>query len=64
VERLAGGVRASAVPLVLVLDDVHGAGCTVEAFMVANHIDPDLAAELFVLDRPVPGQERPERYAP
>jgi uncharacterized protein YbcI len=39
-------------------------GCTVEAFMLANHIDPDLAAALFVLDRPVPGQEPTERYPP
>lgn len=28
--------------------------CNVVAFMSDNHIDPDLAAELFVLDRPVP----------
>jgi uncharacterized protein YbcI len=31
-------------------------GCNVRAFMSANHLDPDLAGELFVLDRPVPGQ--------
>jgi uncharacterized protein YbcI len=30
-------------------------GCDVRAFMSANHIDPDLATELFVLDRAVPG---------
>ena len=29
-------------------------GCTVEAFMSATHVDPDLVAEVFVLDRPVP----------
>jgi uncharacterized protein YbcI len=28
-------------------------GCKVEAFMSASHLDPDLAAEIFVLDRPV-----------
>jgi uncharacterized protein YbcI len=28
-------------------------GCQVEAFMSANHIEPDLALELFVLDRSV-----------
>jgi uncharacterized protein YbcI len=31
-------------------------GCKVRAFMSANHLAPDLASELFVLDRPVPGQ--------
>jgi uncharacterized protein YbcI len=31
-------------------------GCKVEAFMSANHIDPDVTAELFVLDRPLPGE--------
>lgn len=36
-------------------------GCRVAAFMSDNHIAPDMAAELFVLDRPVPGEpERPE----
>ena len=30
-------------------------GCKVRAFMSANTVDPDMAAELFVLDRPVPG---------
>jgi hypothetical protein len=30
-------------------------GCKVEAFMSTNHLDPDYAAELFVLDRPVAG---------
>jgi uncharacterized protein YbcI len=29
-------------------------GCKVRAVMSANNIDPDLAAELFILDRPVP----------
>ncbi|MEA2142404.1 MAG: hypothetical protein QOI64_834 [Solirubrobacteraceae bacterium] len=29
-------------------------GCKVEAFMSDNHIEPDAAAEIFVLDRPVP----------
>jgi uncharacterized protein YbcI len=28
----------------------------VEAFLSGNHIDPDLAFELFVLDRAVPGE--------
>ena len=28
--------------------------CRVDAFMNDNHIDPDVAAEVFVLDRPVP----------
>ena len=28
-------------------------GCRVEAFMSSSHIVPDLAAEIFVLDRPV-----------
>jgi len=31
-------------------------GCAVVAFMSANHIEPDLEAELFVLDRPVPSE--------
>ena len=31
-------------------------GCQVEAFMSANHIEPDLALELFVLDRPAPSE--------
>ena len=31
-------------------------GCKVIAFMSDSHIDPDMAAELFVLDRPVPGE--------
>lgn len=31
-------------------------GCKVIAFMSDNHIAPDMAAELFVLDRPVPGE--------
>jgi uncharacterized protein YbcI len=29
-------------------------GLKVRAFMSANHLDPDIAAELFILDRPVP----------
>jgi uncharacterized protein YbcI len=29
-------------------------GCEVVAFMSDNHIDPDIEAELFILDRPVP----------
>ena len=28
-------------------------GCTVRAFLSANHLDPDVAAEVFVLDRPI-----------
>jgi uncharacterized protein YbcI len=36
------------------IDLVEGlTGCVVEAFMSANHIDPDLGAQLFVLDRPI-----------
>jgi uncharacterized protein YbcI len=31
-------------------------GCGVEAFMSTNHVHPDMAAELFILDRPVPGE--------
>lgn len=31
-------------------------GCTVVAFLSDTHVDPDMAAELFVLDRPVPGE--------
>lgn len=31
-------------------------GCKVVAFMSDNHIAPDMAAELFVLDRPIPGE--------
>jgi uncharacterized protein YbcI len=34
-------------------------GCRVEAFMSSHHVDPDLAAELFVLDRPVASEPRP-----
>ncbi|MEA2323919.1 MAG: hypothetical protein QOD81_3769 [Solirubrobacteraceae bacterium] len=30
--------------------------CGVEAFMSTIHIDPDMAVEIFVLDRPVPGE--------
>jgi hypothetical protein len=29
------------------------AGCKVRAFMSAHTLEPDLAAEVFVLDRPV-----------
>jgi uncharacterized protein YbcI len=36
-------------------------GCKVRAFMSADHVDPDLAAELFILDRPVPGSRSPGR---
>lgn len=31
-------------------------GCRVVAFMSDNHLDPDIAGELFILDRPVPGE--------
>jgi uncharacterized protein YbcI len=31
-------------------------GCKVRAFMSANHLDPDLAAEVFILDQPIPGE--------
>jgi uncharacterized protein YbcI len=34
-------------------------GCKVRVFMSTNHLGPDLVAELFVLDRPVPGQSAP-----
>jgi uncharacterized protein YbcI len=34
-------------------------GCEVAAFMSATHIDPDIGAELFVLDEPVPTGEPP-----
>jgi uncharacterized protein YbcI len=30
-------------------------GCKVDAIMSTTHLDPDMAAEVFVLDRPVPG---------
>jgi uncharacterized protein YbcI len=33
-------------------------GCSVTAFMSANHVDPDMSAEIFVLDRP-PGRPAP-----
>jgi uncharacterized protein YbcI len=33
-------------------------GIKVRAFISTNHVDPDLAAELFVLDRPIPGQHQ------
>lgn len=31
-------------------------GCRVVAFMSDSHLDPDIAGELFILDRPVPGE--------
>jgi uncharacterized protein YbcI len=34
-------------------------GRRIEAFMSANHVDPDLAVELFVLDRPLPADAPP-----
>jgi uncharacterized protein YbcI len=34
-------------------------GCHVDAFIAGNHILPDLAAELFVLDRPVVAHVEP-----
>jgi uncharacterized protein YbcI len=37
-------------------------GCRVEALMGTNHISPDLAADVFVLDRDIP-VERPSRAA-
>jgi uncharacterized protein YbcI len=41
-------------------------GCKVEAFMSSNHIDPDLSAELFILDRavPVPSSAAPPQAPP
>ena len=33
-------------------------GNKVRAFMSTNHVDPGVAVELFVLDRPIPGQHR------
>jgi uncharacterized protein YbcI len=39
------------------VDAVEGlTGRKVEVFMSDNHLMPDMAAELFVLDRPVPGE--------
>jgi uncharacterized protein YbcI len=38
-------------------------GCEVVAFLSDNHLDPDLEAELFILDRPVPGAPPPEGRA-
>jgi uncharacterized protein YbcI len=32
-------------------------GCTVRAFMSANHLSPDILSEVFVLDRPVGAAE-------
>jgi uncharacterized protein YbcI len=35
--------------------------CRVDAFLAGSHIEPDLVVEVFVLDRPVPGElEHPE----
>jgi uncharacterized protein YbcI len=39
--------------LVALVEEVSGS--TVVAFMSDNHVEPDLAAEVFVLDRPVSG---------
>jgi uncharacterized protein YbcI len=40
-----------------VIQTVEGlTGCKVLAYMSDNHIDPDVAAELFLLDRSVPGE--------
>jgi uncharacterized protein YbcI len=36
-------------------------GCIVQGFMSTNHIEPDMAAEVFVLDRPVPGEATERR---
>jgi uncharacterized protein YbcI len=35
-------------------------GRLVIAFLSDNHFDPDVAAEIFVLDRPVDGEEHPQ----
>ena len=43
----------------LVADVERLTGCRVLAFMSANNIDPDLSAELFVLDRSI-ADERPD----
>jgi uncharacterized protein YbcI len=40
------------------------AGCRVLAFISGNDFDPDIAAELFVLDVPIPEAPRPDRPAP
>jgi uncharacterized protein YbcI len=32
-------------------------GCRVVAFMSDNHVEPDLVAQIFVLDRPLPGEQ-------
>lgn len=38
-------------------------GCGVAAFISGSHLDPDVEAELFVLDRPVPGEQAPTHSA-
>jgi uncharacterized protein YbcI len=64
--RLAGGDRDAVLwmrlryeqtmreELVAVVEQL--TGCRVEALLTANHITPDLAVDVFVLDRPVPGE--------
>jgi uncharacterized protein YbcI len=47
--ELQGAMRADLVAAVETLT-----GCTVSAFMGDSSAEPDLAVELFVLDRPVP----------
>jgi uncharacterized protein YbcI len=45
--------------LIMIIESL--TGCGVEAFMSCNHIDPDMASEVFVLDRPVPGEAAERR---
>jgi uncharacterized protein YbcI len=42
-------------PLLSAVEEI--TGCRVDASMSAMHINPDLAVELFVLDRSVPGAD-------
>jgi hypothetical protein len=44
-------------PLMHAVEEI--TGCRVDAAMSATHIDPDLAAEMFVLDRSLPTAQVP-----
>jgi uncharacterized protein YbcI len=46
--QLQRTMRVAMVPAIETLT-----GCRVRAFMSANHIEPDFASEIFVLDRPI-----------
>jgi uncharacterized protein YbcI len=50
-QQIQGTMRSD---LTLAVDEL--TGCRIEAFMTANHIRPDVAAELFVLDRSIVGE--------